>query len=77
MSYSRFVQIRATFHPESGTSQEWDKCHQLRNAISHINKIAKCTFIPGKEMYFNEGGIASKSNHNPARQYNNSKSELC
>ncbi len=61
------------FHPESGTSQEPDKFHQLRNAIYYLNKAAKRTFTPGKEMSFNEGGIANKSNYNPFRQYNNSK----
>ncbi len=75
MSYSRVIQMRAAFHPESETSQEQDICHQLRNAIDHLNKAAKRTFIPGKEMSFNEGGIASKSNYNPVRQYNNSKPE--
>ncbi len=73
MCYSRFIQIHAAFYPEDGTSQEWDKCHQLRNAINHLNKAAKHTFIPGKEMSLDEGGITSKSNYNPVRQYNNSK----
>ncbi len=73
MSYYWFVQIWAAFHPESGISQEWDKCHQLRNVINQLNKAAKLMFIPGKEMSFNEGGIPSKSNYNPVRQYNNSK----
>ncbi len=71
MSYSR-LKICAAFHPESGTSQEWDKCHQLRNAIHHRNKTAKHTVTLGKEMSFNEGGIQSKSNYNPVR-YNKSK----
>ncbi len=65
--------MHAAFHPESRTSQEQDKCHQLTNAINHLNKAAKRTFIPRKEMSFNEGGIPSKSNYNPVRQYNNSK----
>ncbi len=49
------------------------KYHQLRNAIKHLNNAAKCTLIPGKQMSFNEGVIANKSNYNPGRQYNNSK----
>ncbi len=36
MSYSRFVQIRVTFHPENGTSQGRDICHQLRIGINHL-----------------------------------------
>ncbi len=30
-------------------------------------------FIPGNEMFFDKGGIASKSNYNSVRQYNYSK----
>ncbi len=73
VSYSRFVQICATIHPESGTSKNQDKCHQLRNAIKYFNKAAKCKFVSGKEVSFNKGGTASKSNYNPVRQYNSSK----
>ncbi len=73
MSYATIVQICATFHPESGTSQEQYKCHQLRNAINHLKKAAKHTFVLGKEMSFDEDDIPSKSNYNPVRQYNNNK----
>ncbi len=72
ISYSRFVQICAAFHPESGTSQEGDKYHQLRYDINRLNKAAKHTFTSGKEMSFNEGGIPSKSNYDPIRQCHNS-----
>ncbi len=71
MSYSIFVQIHAAFHPESGTSQEQDICNQLRNAINHLDKAVKHTFITEKEMTYNDGGIPSKSNFNPVRQYDN------
>ncbi len=73
MSYFRFVQICVLFYPESGIRKEGDKCHQLRNAIKHLNKAALCTFIPGKEMSFTKGNILSKSNYNPVRQHMNSK----
>ncbi len=73
VSYSRFIQIHAAFHPESGTNQEGDKCHQLKNEIKHLNKIAMCTFVPVKKISFDEGGKASKSNYNSVRQYNKSK----
>ncbi len=57
---------------ESGTSQEQDKCHQLRNEINHLNKAAKHAFDPGKEM--SDGGdFANKSNYILVRQYDNSK----
>ncbi len=44
----------------------------IENAINHLNKASKRTFIPVKEMSFDEGGIASTSNYNLVRQYNNS-----
>ncbi len=71
MSYSRFVQLCAAFHPESGTAKEGEKCHQLRNTIKQLNKAAKLG------MFFNNGGTASKSNYNAVRQYNNSKPDEC
>ncbi len=76
MSYSRFVQICVAFQQESGRNQEQDEFHQLRNAINHLSKGVKHTFIPGKEMPFDEGSIASKSNFNPVRQYNNRKPDF-
>ena len=50
-----------------------DKCHQLRSAIQFLNEHARKTFIPGRYLSFDEGGIASKSRYNPVRQYNASK----
>ncbi len=61
ISYSRFVQIHAAFHPESRYKAEEDKCHQLRIAITHFNKAAMHTFIPGRELSFDEDSIPSKS----------------
>ncbi len=75
MSHSRFVQTCATFHPESVTSQEGDKWHQLRNTITHLNKAAMHLFVSGKELSFSNGDIANKLKHNPIRQYNNSKQD--
>ncbi len=69
MPHSRFIQICATFHPENGTSKERDKYHQLRNAVKKLNKATKGTFVPGKEILFNKGNIASQSNYNPVRKY--------
>ncbi len=62
VSYSRFVQIPAAIHPESGTSKEGDKCDELRNAIKHLNKAEMHTFVPGKEMSFEEGGVVLQAN---------------
>ncbi len=45
----------------------------MRNAINHLNKATKHTFVLGKEISFDENGVPSKSNYNSIRQYNNSK----
>ncbi len=68
MLYSRFLQICAPFHIERGQNKEDDKCHQLWNA-KNPNKAAALTFIPGKEMSFDEGGIPSESDCNHIGQY--------
>ncbi len=47
----------------------------MKNAFNLLYKTAERTFVPGNEMSFYEGGIASKSNYNPVRQYKNSKLE--
>ena len=59
MSLNRFKQIRAAFHPEVGASSIGDKCHQLRYAINSLNAASLATFIPGKNLSFDEGGVAS------------------
>ncbi len=73
LTYKRFLQIRAAIHPEDGVSDIGDKCHQLRAAIQFLNDHAKKSFILGRELSFNKGGIVSKSHYNPVWQYNASK----
>ena len=73
MTLQRFKQIRAAFHPEVGVSDIGDKCHQLRYAIDKLNLTSSRTFIPGKDLSFDEGGVASRSRRNPVRQYNKDK----
>jgi len=73
MTLSRFKQIRAAFHPEVGMSDIGDKCHQLRFAIDKMNLAARRTFLPGPDLSFDEGGVASRSRKNPVRQYNKDK----
>eukprot|EP00956_Cyclotella_meneghiniana_P008474 scaffold11429_cov48-Cyclotella_meneghiniana.AAC.4 len=50
-----------------------DKCYQLRAEIESLNYHAKKTFVPGRYLSFDEGGIANKSRFNPVRQYNSNK----
>ena len=59
MTLPRFKQIRAAFHPEVGMSDVGDKCHQLRFAIDKLNLTASRTFIGGKDLSFDEGGVSS------------------
>ena len=73
MSLRRFKQIRASFHSEVGTSKVGDKCHQLRHALNTLNAASMRTFIPGIDLSFDEGGVASRSRFNPVRQYNKDK----
>jgi len=73
LTLKRFLQIRAALHPEIGVSDIGDKCHQLRAAIQSLNQAAKKSFVLGRQISFDEGGIASKSRYNPVRQYNASK----
>ena len=72
-SFSRFQQIRAAYHPEVGQSKSGDKVHQLRYALNCLNTASKRTFVPGLDLSFDEGGIASRSKFCPVRQYNQSK----
>ena len=69
----RFKQIRGALHPEVGTSSIGDKCHQLRYALNCLNHASKSTFIAGRDMSFDEGGVASRSRMCPVRQYNKDK----
>ena len=73
MSLWQFKQIRAAFHPETGQSRIGDKCHQLRHALNTLNSSSYRTFIPGKNLSFDEGVVASWSRFNPVRQYNKDK----
>jgi hypothetical protein len=70
---SRFQQIRAAFHPEVGVSKSGDKVHQLRYALNCLNSASKRAFIPGKDLSFDEGGVATRSKFCPVRMYNQSK----
>jgi hypothetical protein len=65
----------AAFHPEIGYSKIGDKFHQLRHARNTLNQASYKTFIPGINMSFDEGGVASRSRFNPVRQYNKDKSQ--
>ena len=69
----RFQQLRAAFHPEVGESRVGDKVHQLRYALNCLNSSSRRTFIPGMDLSFDEGGVASRSKYNPVRQYNKDK----
>ena len=73
-SFARFTQFLGAFRgelePQDGAG---DKAYQLRPFINAINQGSQYTFIPGKNLSFDEGGIASRSRRNPIRQYNKDK----
>ena len=58
---------------EDGIAEISDKCHQLRAAIQFLYEHAKKSFILGRELSFDGGGIANKSRYNPVCQYNSRK----
>ncbi len=68
-----FFQIQVVFQPESSDSTEVNKCHQLGNAILHLNKAASRTSIPGRKHSSKTGGIPSRSQYNPVWQYKSIK----
>jgi len=74
MSLKRFKQIRGAFHPEhKRVSNSGDKCYQLRAALNQLNAASLATFDPGKDLTFDEGGVACRSRLCPVRQYNKDK----
>ena len=60
-------------HPEVVNTTINDKCHQIRHALNTLNHASYKTFIPGHDVSFDEGGIASRSRFNPVRQFNKDK----
>jgi hypothetical protein len=73
LTYKCFLQIRAALHSEDGVLEIGNKCHKLRAAIQFLNEHAKKSFILGREILFDEGGILSNPHYNPVWQYNASK----
>ena len=69
---SRFDQL-SIWKLERGESRIWDKVHQLWYALNCLNISSKRTFVPGIDLSFDEGGVASLSKYNPVRQYNKDK----
>ena len=60
-----FKQIRSAFHLEAGSSMCEDKCHQLCYFIWLFNAKAKETIDLGKDISFDEGGVAMRSCYCP------------
>ena len=78
MSLKRFKQIRGAFHPEhKRASNSGDKCYQLRAALNQLNAASHACFDPGKDLTFDEGGVACRSRLCPVRQYNKDKPDKC
>ena len=74
MTLGRFRQIRMAYHPEDKLKGDGgDKCYQIRNALKTANYAAIHCFIIGKNLTFDEGGIACRSRFCPVRMYNSQK----
>ena len=73
MTFKRFKQIRAAYHHESSKHDHDDKCWQIRYVINKLNDTASQTFIPTKDLAFDEGGIACRSRYCLITIYNPSK----
>jgi len=74
MDLRRFKIIRKAFHPEDRIARTCgDKCYQIRHLLRNFKSAAKASFIPGRGISFDEGGIGSRHRLNPVRMYNGSK----
>ena len=73
MDLRRFKIIRKTFQPEDRVARACgDKCYQIRHLLRNFKSAAKASFIPGRDISFDEG-IGSRHRLNPVRMYNGSK----
>jgi len=71
MDLRRFKIIRKAFHPEDRIARACgDKCYQIRHLLRKFKAFAKSSFIPGRDISFDEGGIGSRHRLNPVRMYN-------
>ena len=74
MDLRRFKIIRKAFHPEDRIARACgDKCYQIRHLLRNFKSAAKASFIPGRNISFDDGGIGSRHRLNPVRMYNGSK----
>ena len=74
MSLARFKQILKAFRTEvSAPTKVRDKAYQLRTHCQCLNDGARKTFILGRHVSFDEGGVASRSRMNPIRMFNKDK----
>ena len=74
MSLKRFKIIRKAFHPEDRSARQCgDKCFHLRHLIRQFKSAAMNSFIPGRDIAFDEGGVGSRHRLNPVRMFNQNK----
>ena len=74
MDLRRYKIIRMAFHPEDRSARECgDKCYHVRHLLRQFKAAAKGSFIPGRDIAFDEGGVASRHRLNPIRMYNKNK----
>ena len=62
MSLKRFKIIRKAFHPEDRSARQCgDKCFHLRHLIRQFKSAAMYSFIPGRDIAFDEGCLTRTS----------------
>ena len=70
MSLKQFKQTRGAFHPEhKRVSNFGNKCCQSCAAFNQLNVVLCASFDPGKDLAFDEGGVACGSRLCPVRQH--------
>ena len=73
-TYPRFTQFLGALRGDiSRPTGVEDKGFQLRPFINAVNKGAQRTFVPGRDLAFDEGGVGCRSRRCPIRQYNKDK----
>jgi hypothetical protein len=74
MSLKQFKQICWAFHPEHrAAAVASDKCYQLCYALNCLNQASLNTYIPGRDLSFDEGSVSMQSRLCPVWQYNKDK----
>ena len=74
MSLKRFKIIRKAFHPEDRSAHQCgNKCFHLRHLIRQLKSAAMNSFIPGRDIAFDEGVVGQRHRLNSVNMFNQNK----